>query len=370
MRKRDKIGMIPFFELKQTVVFLQNQAQVSLTPAENKDSNAMKKTRFVFTLLLAVSGLSILEISCASSPKNDTIDEELQEEAVSEKTVKEPKSLTVQNTSNQLEKNFKKLLDDIELKVVSAPKNAVYAGTAFKSPYIVSVTDANGAVADFDVTISWPASRKNDVISYSTTNMKTDAEGRIRFLPETPDIAVKDFVSFYPTPVSSSSEIVQAAFSAGVQSPFAVKSNAIKYPGGILYVYDFNENGRPTTNNFTLLQNLRNAGINAGNAPVSDTSYLNKIPAEIYTACKDIVGNAANFLIIGTFKYASPAVTNESGATVTLTAELTCLNMKDGAVLYATTITDSATDKNKWSAEQKCRASLGEKVADAVIYGM
>lgn len=321
-------------------------------------------------MLLAAAGLSILEISCASSPKNDQSGEITQEETVVEKTIKEPKSITVQNTSNQLEKNFKKLLDDIELKVVSAPKNTVYAGSAFKNPYIVSVTDANGAVADFDVTISWPVSRKNDVISYNTTSMKTCADGTIRFVPETPSIAVKDVVSFYPTPVSSSAEIVQAAFSAGVQAPFAVKSNVIKYPGGILYVYDFNENGRPTTNNFTLLQNLRNAGINAGNAPVRDTSYLSKSPSEIYAVCKEIAGNAANFLIIGTFKYASPAVSDENGATVTLTADITCINMKDGAILYETTQTDSATDKNKWSAEQKCRTSLAEKVADAVIYGM
>ena len=329
----------------------------------------MKKIYLKQAFLLTVSAIAVLGTSCVSAPKNSNT---VQDEPAAEKTIKEPKSITVQNTSNQAEKKFKEHLASIELKVVSAPstKRTVYSKAAFKEPYVVSVTDENGAVADFNVTVSWPVSRTNDTISYSTTQLITDADGKITFLPEPSEIAVKDKISFYPTPVSSSPSVVQAAFSAGTQAPFVVKSSATQYPGGILYVYDFNENGRPTTNNFTLLQDLRNAGINAGNAPVSDTSYLKKTNDEIYAACKDIVGNAANFMIIGTFQYSEPAVENENGATVTLTADITCLSMKDGSTLYKTTITDSATDKNKWSAEQKCRSTLAEKVADAVIYGM
>ena len=337
-----------------------------------KDLNKMLKRKI--HILVSATAISTLLFSCASTPKAgvDEAQIEIEDEfiTIEEKSTKEARSIQVQDTSNQLETSFKEYLNEIDIKVVSKPKKVVYSKTSFKEPYIVQVTDSKGPVADMDITVSWPTARNDDAITYSTTQLKTDANGRISFKPEASQIAVKDTISFYPTPVSSSSSVAQAAYAAGVQSDYVVKSSYTTYPGGIIFVYDFNENGRPVQNNFAMLQNLRNQGINAGNAPISDASYLSKPVSTIYNDCKAMVGNEAKFLVFGSFKYAVPPEETDSGVTCTLVAELTCLDMSNGETLYKTSLEESVTDKSKWDAEKKCRESLAKKAANAIIYGM
>lgn len=334
----------------------------------------MIKTKITGLLFIGAT-LSILA-SCATTKavENADVDTEaiIEEEIpAAEKIKKEPKQISVQNTSNQKEIAFKELVDSLELKVVSSPKT-VYSNKNFDSPYVVSVTGKDGPEKNLDITVSYPSARTNDSITYNNIQLKTDSDGKITFKPEKTGFAVKGEVTFYPTPISSNSNIVQASFNAAVKAPFVVKSSYVTYPYGILYVYDFNEKGRPTTNNFTLLQTLRNAGVSVGNSPISDTSYFNKSVSELYTANHNIVGNMYNFLVIGSFKYAEPAVEDaeKSTATVKLVADITCVDMKNGNIIYKTAIEESATDKTKWNAEQKCRKLLAEKTADAIIYGM
>lgn len=333
----------------------------------------MIKSKFSELLFIGLS-LSLIA-SCATTKSasddnkaNTPVIEDITE-TVTEKVKKEPKQIAVKNTTNQQESAFKELVDSIELKVVSKPKT-VYAKKPFNTSYVVNVSNAEGPVKDFDITVSYPTSRTNDTITYNNIQLKTDEKGNITFSPDVPKFAVKDEVTFYPTPVSSNSAVVQAAYNAAVKAPYAVKSNYVTYPYGILFVYDYNESGKPTTNNFTLLQSLRNSGVSVGNAPVSSTSYFSKPISELYTATHSIVGNAYNFLVSGTFKYAEPAVEAEGSATVKLVADITCVDMKNGNILYQTKIEDSATDKTKWNAEQKCKKTLAEKVSDAIIYGM
>ena len=333
----------------------------------------MKKAKITELLFIGAS-LSILA-SCATTKVVENTDSSatiIEEEIpVVEKVRKEPKQISVQNTSNQQEIAFKELVDSLELKVSSRPKT-VYSNKNFDSPYIVTVTGKDGPAKDLDITVSYPSSRTNDTITFNNIQLKTNSEGKITFKPEKSSFAVKSEVTFYPTPISSNSNIVQASYNAAVKAPYVVKSSYVTYPYGILYVYDFNEKGRPTTNNFTLLQSLRNAGVSVGNSPISDTSYFNKPVSELYAANHNIVGNMYNFLVIGSFKYAEPAVENaeKSTATVKLVADITCVDMKNGNVIYKTSFEESATDKTKWNAEQKCRKLLAEKATDAIIYGM
>lgn len=339
----------------------------------------MKKFRIPFFILLTALCF-VTFASCVSTPK-ETEKKNETDEFITEnedepqgKVIREPKALTVQNTSSEKEAEFKKTLEQIELELVQVPKKTVYAGSAFSSPYVISVTNKNEPVKNFNITISWPISRNNDTIIYSTAQMETDESGRISFLPGIPSIAVNDKITFYPTPVTSSQSIVKAAFDLAITSPYQVKSKYIRYPGGVLFVYDYNEKGRATTNDFALLQNLRNQGVNAGNAPLSDSSYLDRSPQEIYKACIDItqgeIKKSANFLVIGSFKWASPPEETSEGIKVTLKAEITCLDMQDGSVKYKTTITESTTDKTKSNAESKCRTSLAAKISESIIYGM
>lgn len=335
----------------------------------------MKKNRAIYTLVGA-AGLLFL-FSCASVPAPSAAEKTDDDNFIAQdneprqegKVIKEPKPISVQNTSNQLETEFKNLLKRIELKVESSPKTTT-ANKSFNAPYVVSVKDENGPVAGLDLTVNWPIGRTNDTVTYSAARLKTNEEGKVSFTPTAPKFAVKDKVTFYPSPVSSSSLIVKAAYETAVSAPYAVKSEYLGYPGGLLYIYDFNEKGNPTTNNFLLLQELRNHGVNVGNSPVSDTSYFNKPISELYKETYNIVGKSYKFMVMGAFKYAAPAEETADGATVTLTADITCVDMSNGNILYKTSFTETVTDKNKWTADQKCRKILADKAADAIVYGM
>ena len=332
--------------------------------------------------LLFVSAAFFLVASCATTSNTASsaeeadntiitdITEEIEQDTSSgSKVRKEPKPISVQNTSNQQETEFKELLKKIDIKVVSSPKTTM-VDKAFSVPYIINVSDENGGIADLDITVTWPVGRSNNTLTYSSTQIKTDVSGNAIFSAAVPKFAVKDVVTFYPSPVSSSSNIVKAAYEAAVTAQYAVKSNYINYPGGVLYVYDFNEKGKAGSNNFTMLQTLRNSGVNVGNSPISDTSYFEKPVYDLYKATYDIVGKAYKFMVIGSFKYAEPSRETEEGTTVKVTEDITCVDMNNGNVIYKTIFSESVTDKNKWNAEQKCRKILAEKAADAIVYGM
>lgn len=326
-------------------------------------------------VLIVTSCATTSNTSSSAADETDSsiitdITEEIEQDSGSgSKVRKEPKPISVQNTSNQQETQFKELLKRIDIKVISSPKTTM-VNKPFSVPYIINVSDENGGIADLDITVTWPVGRSNNTLTYSSAQIKTDVSGNATFSAAAPKFAVKDVITFYPSPVSSSSNIVKAAYEAAVTAQYAAKSNYINYPGGVLFVYDFNEKGRAGSNNFTMLQTLRNSGVNVGNSPISDTSYFEKPVYDLYKATYDIVGKAYKFMVIGSFKYAEPAVETEEGATVKLTADITCVDMNNGNVIYKTIFSESVTDNNKWNAEQKCRKILAEKAADAIVYGM
>ena len=230
----------------------------------------MKKIKVIniVAISLAFAVISSCTSTNVSAPSTE------QEEVVEKVVKKEPKPLSVKNKTNQLENDFLAKLADIELKLVSAPKQT-FKTREFSAPFVVKAENQNGPVADFDITVSYPVSRKDNSIVYDVVQLKTDADGKISFKPTgAQTFATKDFVTFYPTPITTTSSVVQAAYDMAVKAPWNVKSDLTWY-SGLSYVYDFNESGKPTTNSFCLLQNLRNAGVNVGNAPLSNASSLN-----------------------------------------------------------------------------------------------
>ncbi|MCI6315856.1 MAG: hypothetical protein MR877_01665, partial [Spirochaetia bacterium] len=172
--------------------------------------------------LLFVSAAFFLVASCATTSNTASsaeeadntiitdITEEIEQDTSSgSKVRKEPKPISVQNTSNQQETEFKELLKKIDIKVVSSPKTTM-VDKAFSVPYIINVSDENGGIADLDITVTWPVGRSNNTLTYSSTQIKTDVSGNAIFSAAVPKFAVKDVVTFYPSPVSSSSNIVKA----------------------------------------------------------------------------------------------------------------------------------------------------------------
>ena len=213
----------------------------------------MKKT---IKYIILTQAVSLLIASCATTStatkaqsQSEVIeiseDEETSSERKEEK--REAKPLSVKTKTNQQETEFIKKLSDIDIKLISSPK-PIFQTQNFKTPYTVLVEDSNGPVSDFDITVSFPSSKTKDSVIYETVQLKTDSEGKISFKPKTPEFALKDKVTFYPSPVNSTQAMVNASYDLAVTAPYLVKSSNLWYQG-ILYVYDFNENGKPSTIN-------------------------------------------------------------------------------------------------------------------------
>ena len=334
----------------------------------------MKKT-IKYTIL--TQAVSLLIASCATTStatkaqsQSEVIeiseDEETSSERKEEK--REAKPLSVKTKTNQQETEFIKKLSDIDIKLISSPK-PIFQTQNFKTPYTVLVEDSNGPVSDFDITVSFPSSKTKDSVIYETVQLKTDSEGKISFKPKTPEFALKDKVTFYPSPVNSTQAMVNASYDLAVTAPYLVKSSNLWYQG-ILYVYDFNENGKPTSNSTQLLTTLRNSGVNVGNAPISSTSYYDKPMSQLYKDCFAIVGNSCRFLVAGSIKFAEPVKETENGFTCTLNADISCFNMKNGEELCAFQITETVSNLNRYKAISECKNLLAEKIAEEIMYGM
>lgn len=325
----------------------------------------MQKTKVINILMLSVA-FSIIT-SCATT-SNTSVKVE-QEEVVEKVVKKEPKPLSVKNKTNQLENEYLAKIADIELKLISYQKQ-VFKTKEFTSPFVVKAENQDGPVADFNITVSYPVSKKDNTITYDIVQLTTDAEGKVSFKPSgVQTFAAKDFVTFYPTPITATSSVVQASYDMAIKAPWNVKSDLTWYQG-LLYVYDFNESGKPTTNSFYLLQDMRNAGVNVGNAPVSSTAYFDKPISDLYTDTKEIVGNSQKFMVFGSFKYVKPVEESENGFVATLVADMNCIDMKTGASFMTFQIVETHEDSTKYKAVDKCKANLAEKVAEALIFGM
>lgn len=307
--------------------------------------------------------------SCSTTQIAEKDGGQLETETASGKVPpKEPRPIPTQNASNRQETEFKALLQDLTLTVQSAPK-PVTAGKNFTSPFSVIAENKDGVVPNLKLAVSWPAGKNDNAVSYDTEVVTTDENGKASFTPPASSFAVKDKLTFYLVPVNSSAAITQIAYAAGVEIPYKVKTSYLSKEG-MLYAFDCNEKGQATTNSFKLLQSLRNSGVRVGNSPISSSSYVDKPISSLYKATYDIVGSAYKFMIVGTVKFSEPPSTADGLTTVSLTADITCVNMTDGSVLCALTVSQSVTDKTRGAAEQKCRSLLADKAAEEIIYGM
>lgn len=323
----------------------------------------MKKSTF-FVALSCTAG-ALLLFSCATTAGAGGA---AQPSGTQDKTAVPPEK---NDTGAQELREFRDLLAGLDLEILSSPGQTV-KNRAFSAPFVLRAVGADGnPVGGLGIAVSWPDSRTDDSVSFSTAVITTDADGRASFLPPVPAVAVNSEIRFYPAPARSSPEMTQAAYDAGVTAPYKVKSDYANVPG-MLYVYDFNESGRPATNSFQLLQALRNSGVNVGNSPVSDTSYYSRPDpvGALYKAVYNIVGKCDQFLVYGSVRFSGTPEQTDTGFSCTMEADMTCVSMKDGSVLYKTRLTQTSADSSRYNAVEKCRAELAQKTADALIYGM
>ena len=220
------------------------------------------------------------------------------------------------------------------------------------------------------ITVSYPASRTGDSIVYDTVALTTDENGHVEFMPGVPAFSFDDTVTFYPTPVNSNPETVQAAHAVRVTAPFKVRTDLAK-KSGILYVFDFDENGRALTNSRYILRDFINSGVRSGNSPIPSPNYLNKSIDALYKATRAIVGDSAGFMVSGSIKFAEPSERRDDGTyTSTLVADIVCIDMRNGEVLYKTRQTASETGTSQYLAAEACRKKIASQTVRAILYGM
>ena len=326
-------------------------------------------------LALTSVAASLLIISCGTTASvaetgADSFSEEVQQETVVE-AGNNASSETVSASEYDL---YKDKVDGLSLKLVSAPK-PTSKGRAFPSPFSVKVTkSADGTPAEnIELTVLYPVSKKDDQVQYGETKITSNANGTANFTPPVPKISVNDIVSVFPAGDMSNADIAAAAKLSGVTAAYQVRTNLLQ-SGGCIALVDFAQNGTPIMNNSVSSSNLLTELMKKGFVRVGNIDFTKEVVSgsrdKVYASAKPMIGTASAYLIYGTVKYEQVITQIDGGYTCTLVGDVTCLNMKDGSVLYHTVRTASAFDAKDWNVLPKARSELAKQIADAVYYGL
>lgn len=304
-----------------------------------------------------------LAFSCASTPKvtDDNPQTTIQEEPKTEEVVNLP-------TAAEL---YSQKLEGLSLSLLSFPKQTT-KGKIFTEPYTIEVKDSEGnPVESFEISVIYPASRKNGQIEFTETAITTDSEGKASFLPDIPAFSFNSEVSFFPKGDMTDAEIANIAEAHTIKAPYKVQTN-LKSAGGTIAIVDFNQNGKAITSNpissSNILMTLMKLGFTRiGNAPqdVSD-AVIQGDEQKVFARANPI---APSFIIFGTVKIDSNEKTDE-GTTYTLTGSVKAMDSKTGEISFAIEKTISVTDKNDWNALANARKQLAEQLSNEIKYGI
>lgn len=333
----------------------------------------MKVTPYIFF------AIGLTSFSCASTPKTTVPAEASLTPQEYEQTAIEPTAevnTSIDEAAIAFEAYVAKF-SAITLSVESSPRE-ISAAKAFATPYVVKATNADGTPAEaIPLTVRFPKERAEDGgIIYNEAEIVTQSDGTASFTPETPLNPCNDVIIFSPKIDDSSlgnERIVSYAQEKSVTAPFLVHTRRLQ-AGGSIALVDFTQSGTPIRNrsdsSSALLINLMQKGFSRiGNADFTDQVAGGNKDA-VYKAAKALFGNASSFLIFGTIKYAEPMQKTDSGIVCTLVADLTCIDMKDGRVLYHSVTEKSATEKQEWSALTAARTALAKDLAVQIFYGL
>lgn len=329
------------------------------------------KTKF-FVLTTAAASLLILSCGTTASVAQDAVTEETVQEIIETP----PSETTPSHEQAPLSAydEYKNKIDSLSLRLASAPK-ATTKGRAFSSPFSVKVTKiADGTPAEgVELSVVYPVSRKDDEIQYGETKITSNGNGTANFTPPVPQMSVNGSVSIFPSGDMSNAEIEAAAKLAGVSAGYQVKTN-LTQSGGCIALVDYAQTGTPITNNSVSSSNLLTELMKKGFVRVGNIDFTKEVVSgdkeQVYGAAKSMLGSSSSYLIYGTVKYEQVITKTETDYTCTLVGDITCLNMKDGAVLYHTVKKVTAEDPKDWNVLPKARAELAKVLAEAIYYGL
>ena len=309
---------------------------------------------------LIYAGLVCSVVSCTTT---ETVSNSSVSETISSTSIEAPAEPQADELYADLIKS------DVKLSVVSSPA-AIYVNKKFAKPFVFSVRHAdNSAYADFDVEITYPYSKNKD-IEFKTIVLKTDEEGLVTFSPESTAFAAITEVTAKPALLYDTEIVKNAADAAAVSAKYLVRSDIIT-KGAVLFIWDYNENGRPVNNSTHVQSEFRSRGITlVGNGPVNETSYIGRNAALYRDTYEIIGGDAYGYLISGAIKFTTPVTADGDEYYCALSAQITGIQMKDGSEIFSQTFTHEARGKNWAACTTKCKEELAKEIVDALIYGL
>ena len=323
----------------------------------------MKKGKLFIKRAFITSLCCLFITSCATTGNEKTVEPEKSNDKIVE--IQEP--VIPEPTKEQV---FLESIEGIKLQFTKTPSKTK-KNKQFNSAYELIVTDKDeNPVADFEVALIIPVKNSENQITGSRECLTTDENGCISYTPATPDFAAKTTVCAYPF-VPDNLEIDDNDIAAyKVFADYTVESD-VTSKGAIMFVFEYTESGKPSKNSYEILSALRKKGVSLiGNAPISDTDYINTSKQKIYKENYNIVGTDYGYLIGGTIKFSAPVEQTEDGYLAKLYADIYGIDMKTGEVIYEKTTETEAIGSNWNYAVSNCRDKLIQSVVDSIMFGL
>lgn len=315
--------------------------------------------------ILFISALftGILLASCATKPADESTGKSHQKKEIPVVEIVEPEPSP--------EEIFLSGLQDIKIQFTNIPSKTK-KGKAFSTAYEVLVTDSQDqAISDFNLTFKVPVKKDENLIVFSEIDLITDENGKASYMPEKPLFAAKTSVFVYPG-VPEGLNIAKTSLQTYEVSADFLSESDIANKGAILFVFEYNENGKSPKNSYDILSGLRKKGVSMiGNAPISDTEYITASKTKIYKDNYAYVGNDFGYLIGGTVKYVNPVEKNEDGTyTAHMIAEIYGIEMKTGNVIFEEIKENTGSGANWSKAVDSCKTKLTADIVDALMFGL
>lgn len=249
-------------------------------------------------------------------------------------------------------------------------------GIAFKKPFSVLVTNTDKSpIASFSITAEFPNSSNKGEIFFSTQEIITNEQGIAEFISPIPQFSCNSFISFYPTPQNHSPEIVKTIQRVSLKAPYQVKTNLLA-AGGAICLLDYDSEEKPILDNGRSSSAVLGSLIRSGFSKIGNAEFYEEISSGdenlLYTAVNDLLGSNTAYFIFGTVKYASAPKNNEDGSiSITLIAEIKCIDMKTHTILYMTSLEVTGKDNTEYEALLLTRnEKLAPALSEKILYGL
>ena len=323
--------------------------------------------REVFMFFQSVSKIAFFSIaavfafSCATQPQPEAVSQA--ETDAHTPPAPEPAHSPAEKSAAQ---RYIERIEGVTLSVAKSPKETA-AQKPFLQPYIIRAEKNGESLAHFHISAYFLGSE---------TPLETDENGEARYLPPVPSRAMLNIVSFFPSAIEGDMkkdfDLFIECTQRSVRAPYAVHTDKLA-KGGVILVLDTDKNGfDENLPSGSLIQAaLRQKGFtNIGNGPDFSDAVLSGDREKIYASAQSFLGkNYTGFLLYGTICQ-NAAETDENGYSVSVSAHIFCIDMKDGAPITALEFSTSGTGKTHAQALKTAREAVAKEIALGLYYNL